>query len=197
MVERSETSRKAVLDATLRLLGVVGPGPGTNVQKLSIEAIARESGVSKATIYRWWTSKADVVFEAFVTDYLRHTVVRDDVPAIDALREHVHSVVDQYAGQEGRIVAQMIAEGQYDPAVLAQFMDGFWRGRRAVVVSLLERAQAEGSIRPDVDPALVATLVYAPIYQRLLLRDAPLDPSFADQIVDLALAGAARSGPQQ
>jgi len=190
MVERSEASRRAVLNATLKLLGVTGSGPGTNVQKLTIEAIAREAGVSKATIYRWWTSKAEVVFEAFVSDYLSHTSVREDLPALDALRDHVHAVVERYAGQEGRIVAQMIAEGQYDQTVLDQFMNGFWRGRREAVVALIERGQVEGSIRADADPALIATLVYAPIYQRLLLRDAPLDAEFADEIVTLALAGA-------
>lgn len=190
MVARSEQSRQAILDATLRLLGVTGKGPSTTVQKLSIESIAREAGVSKATIYRWWSSKAEVVFEAFLSDYLSHTPIRTDLSGVEALRAHVHSVVERYAGEEGRIVAQMIAEGQYDPAVMAQFMDGFWRGRRAAVVELLHRAQAEGSIRTDIDAAVLATIFYAPIYQRLLLGDGPLDGDFADRILDAALGGA-------
>jgi hypothetical protein len=99
-------------------------------------------------------------------------------------------VIEQYAGEEGRIVAQMIAEGQYDPSVMSQFIDGFWRGRRAAVVALLQRAQTEGLLRSDVDAALLATLFYAPIYQRLLLGDGPLDAEFADGILDAALLGA-------
>src|SRR5205085_6201861 len=55
---RSDASRVAILDATLKLL------EGTPLQQISIESIAREAGVGKATIYRWWNSKAAVVIEA-------------------------------------------------------------------------------------------------------------------------------------
>ena len=45
---RSEPTRRSILDATIRLLDT------ESVQTLTIEAIAREAGVGKATIYRWW-----------------------------------------------------------------------------------------------------------------------------------------------
>src|SRR4051812_50023874 len=115
MAVRSEESRRSILEATMKLLEDSGP-PGFTVQKLSIERIAREAGVSKTTIYRWWPSKAAVVIDTFLDNHVARTPVREDVPAIEALREHLASLAEVYAGPEGRLVAQLIAECQYDPA---------------------------------------------------------------------------------
>ncbi len=57
---RSEKSRRAIYEAALALIGEVG------YQKTTIEGIAARAGVGKQTIYRWWSSKGDVLMEAFV-----------------------------------------------------------------------------------------------------------------------------------
>lgn len=188
MVARSEESRQAILKSTLKLLGV-GTRRGTTIQKLTIEAIAKHAGVSKSTIYRWWDNKAAVVIDAFVSEYLSHTPVRDDLPFEQALRDHVMAVVHQYAGLDGKLVAQLVAEGQYDVAALQEFKNRFWLGRRAAVEALIRRGVDEGVLRPDLEPAMLANLAYAPIYLRLLLQDGPLDDKFANDIVELALHG--------
>ena len=95
----------------MKLLEDSGPD-GFTVQKLSIERIAREAGVSKTTIYRWWSSKVAVVIDTFLDNHVARTPVRQDVPAIDALREHMASLAEVYAGNEGRLVAQLIGECQ-------------------------------------------------------------------------------------
>ena len=66
---RSDASRVAILGAALKLLET------TPLQQISIESIAREAGVGKATIYRWWSSKAAVVIEAFVQYHVSHTAI--------------------------------------------------------------------------------------------------------------------------
>lgn len=188
MVARSEESRQAILKSTLKLLGV-GTRKGTTIQKLTIEAIAKDAGVSKSTIYRWWGNKVAVVIDAFVTEYITHTPVRDDAPLEDALREHVAAVVHQYAGLDGRLVAQLIAEAQYDPAAMQEFHNRFWGGRRSAVEALIQRGVEEGVLRSDVEPGMIANLVYAPIYLRLLLGGGALDDAFAADVVELALHG--------
>lgn len=189
MVARSEESRQAILQATLELLGVEKGSDGITVQRLTIEAIAKRAGVSKATIYRWWPSKAAVVLDAFVVEYLPRTPVRTDLPFIEALREHVTAVVRQYSGDDGRVIAQLIAESQYDDNTLSEFHRRFWDDRRGAVVQLMERGRDEGAVSPDVDLSIAATMVYAPIYQRLLIRDGELTEAFAREIVTLGLAG--------
>src|SRR3954452_9192981 len=117
MAVRSETSRKAVLDAALELLGDTPPGPLT-LQRLSIEGIARHAGVSKMTIYRWWPNKASLVIDAFLENHIAQTPIAARGRAIDALRAHTVALTKVYAGSEGRLVAQLIAECQFDPATL-------------------------------------------------------------------------------
>lgn len=171
---RSDASRVAILDATLKLLGT------TPLQQISIESIAREAGVGKATIYRWWNSKAAVVIEAFLHTHLSHTPMPRMGSPREALIRHIHLLIDEYNGWSGRIVAQVLAEGQGDPDVLREFRERFWYGRRAVVREVLEDARRLGEIRSDMDAELQMDMLYAPIYFRLLVGHLPLDKKFAD-----------------
>ena len=54
---RNARSHKAIVDATIKLLGSSG------YVDFSIEKVASEAGVGKQTIYRWWPSRADLVLE--------------------------------------------------------------------------------------------------------------------------------------
>jgi AcrR family transcriptional regulator len=190
MAIRSEESRRAILEATMKLLEDAGPD-GFTVQNLSIERIAREAGVSKTTIYRWWSSKVAVVIDTFLDNHVARTPVRQDIPAIDALREHMASLAEVYAGNEGRLVAQLIGECQGDEAAMAEFKKLFWIPRALVVTSLVERAISEGSMRKDLDAELVTELLYAPVYFRLLFQSGPLDAKATDAIMQTALEGLA------
>ena len=190
MAVRSETSRRAVLQATMDLLGDQPPGP-VSLQKLSIERIARESGVSKMTIYRWWPNKAALVIETFLDNHVAQTPVEDDGPALDALRTHLASLAHVYDGPEGRLIAQLIAECQFDAATLQEFKHRFWEGRVAAVSRLIRRAMEEGDLRSDVEPEEVAELLYAPIYFRLLFQTGSLDAEAAERLMDVALEGLA------
>src|SRR6478735_489700 len=190
MAVRSEQSRRAILESTMKLLDERQAG-ALSVQKLSIERIAREAGVSKTTIYRWWPSKAAVVIDTFLDNHVARTPVREDVPAIEALREHLASLAEIYAGQEGRLVAQLIAECQYDSATMAEFKERFWTPRAQAVIPLIHRAIDEGSIRGDLDPELITEMLYAPVYFRLLFRTGALDAEATGAILQAALEGLA------
>lgn len=188
MAVRSETSRKAVLQATMDLLGDQPPGP-VSLQKLSIEGIARQAGVSKMTIYRWWPNKAALVIDSFLDNHVASTPVEDDGPALAALRRHVVSLARIYAGPEGRLIAQLIAECQFDSATLHEFKQRFWEGRVIAVRRLIERAQREGDLRADLELDEAAELIYAPIYFRLLFQNGSLEAGAVERLVDVALAG--------
>lgn len=185
MASRSETSRSAILHATIKLL------QDTTVQRLSIEAIAKEAGVGKTTIYRWWPSKAAVVIDAFMEHHLVKTPIPQDVPVRDALVTHLRSLIRQYRGPTGRLVAQIIAESQYDAQTLDDFRTRFWDGRREAVTALVKRGIESGEIRDDVDAELVTEMLYSPVYLRLLFGHRPLSEKYADQAVTLAFQGLA------
>lgn len=172
---RSDTSRLAVLSSTLKLL------EKTPLQQISIESIAREAGVGKATIYRWWSSKAAVVIDAFVQNHVVHTPMPKGVSCQKALTSHIHLLVEQYGGWPGRIVAQILSEGQSDPDVLRELRERFFYGRRAVVREVIEEGRRSGEIRTDIDAETQMDILYAPIYFRLIMGHLPLDRKFADQ----------------
>ncbi|RKR45153.1 TetR/AcrR family transcriptional regulator [Paraburkholderia sp. BL17N1] len=170
---RSEETRTQILAATVRLLRT------STIQSITIEAIAREAGVGKATIYRWWDSKALVVIDAFVEHHIVKTPMPHNLPPGEAIAVHLMALVREYAGWSGRIVAQIIAEGQADPAVLREFRERFHYGRRALVREMLEawRSTARIPVPPNIET--LSELLYAPVYMRLMVGNGPLDDHFA------------------
>lgn len=169
---RSETTRRAILNATLLLL------KDETVQSITIEAIARQAGVSKATIYRWWSSKASVVIDAFIENHLVQTPMRYDLHPAEALLIHWRALAEQYRGPPGRIVAQILAEGQSDPTILREFRQRFHYGRRAVVKEVVQQIQTMHKMPAGLDSEFFMDLLYAAIYMRLLWGHAPIDEEF-------------------
>lgn len=172
---RSQATRSQILSTTIRLLET------QSVQTITIEAIAREAGVGKATIYRWWASKALVVIDAFMDHYVVKTPMDRDLPPGDAIAQHIRSIVHEYSGWSGRLVAQILAEGQSDPDVLREFRQRFHYGRRAVVREMLEAWRQSAGIPTPPNIELLGDFLYAPIYMRLMFGHAPLDENFANE----------------
>ncbi|MEX3982216.1 TetR/AcrR family transcriptional regulator [Paraburkholderia sp. EG287A] len=179
---RCETTRSQILAASLRLL------ESRPLQAITIEAIAKEAGVGKATIYRWWSSKALIVIDAFIEHHVVKTPMPRGIPPGDALAAHLLSLIREYAGWSGHIVAQILAEGQCDPTVLRELRERFHYGRRAVVREMLEQWTRTSRIPVPTDIEVLGELLYAPIYMRLLLKNAPLDEKFAREHVGYVYA---------
>lgn len=194
MAKRSESSRRAILDATVRLL----LADGATIQKLTIEAIAREAGTGKTTVYRWWPTKASVVVDALVETHLRHVPVPEGLPLLEAIEQHLSALVEEYSGPAGRLFAQLIAESQYDPEALATFRERFFDRRRDGIDALVRRGLKTGELPPDLDADLFGEMIYGPVTHRLLLGYLPLDQEFVQGLVRQAaklIAPVPASGP--
>src|SRR5438270_5714664 len=106
---RSEEARRAVLTAAARLVRRHGYG------SLTMEAIAREAGVSKQTVYRWWPQKAAVVLEA-LNEAARAVAPIPDTGSLESdLRLFIRRTVAG-ASRNRRMLAGMMAEAQLDDA---------------------------------------------------------------------------------
>ncbi len=173
---RNEATRVLILRTALDLL------KKESLQSITIEAIAKAAGVGKATIYRWWTSKAAIVIDAFIEHHIVRTPMRHDLPAGEAIVDHMQHLIEQYAGFPGQIVAQIIGEAQSNPTIIREFRERFHYGRRAVVREAIERWRASGEIDRDIDIEMLMDVLYAPIYLRLLMGHAPLDEKFAQDL---------------
>ncbi|BCJ60128.1 TetR/AcrR family transcriptional regulator [Micromonospora endophytica] len=182
---RSERSRLAVLRATRELVTEVG------YAGLSIEAIAARAGVGKQTIYRWWRSKGAVVFDAILalSEGSEGAVTLPDTGDIEAdLKVVLRATVAEFADPAFEApIRALNLEIASDPELAAEY-----RKRLAAPVdeakkARLRSAQQAGQIRADADLDLALELLYAPLYQRWLLRSAPLTPEYADALVEHVL----------
>ena len=177
---RSEQSRLAVLDATYKLLKT------TKVRDLSIEGIALEAGVGKATIYRWWTNKNAVVIDTFVGFMLPSTPMPQTESALEAISRHLALLVKQYRGERGQMVAEILAEGQSDKGLQEAFRERFFRNRRAAVREVVLRGVEKGEFAPDLDVDTAIDMLYGAVYFRLLMGHGPLDARYGKALGEMA-----------
>ena len=183
---RSERARKAVIRSTLALLKRVG------FNELSIEAVAAHAGVGKATIYRRWPNKAELVIDAFASAVEKELRFPSAGPVLKSIHAQMRRWAVIFHSPLGQIVATVIGAGQSEPEILQAFRTYWVEPRRVEARALLRQAIKKGDLRADLDPDVVLDLLYGPLYLRLLLRHAPLDQNFVDvvfEIVSPALSG--------
>lgn len=177
---RIERSRTVILEATLDELADVGYGAFT------VERVARRAGVSKATIYRHWDGKLELVSDAVAL--LKHMV---QPPDTDDHREKIvgllRGIAEMLADSRfAACVPAVVSAAERDPA-LREFHHRSSTQRRAFVVGLLGEAQAAGHLDPDCDTALLAELLVAPIFFRRLMTPTPFPPDQIDTLVAAVL----------
>lgn len=180
---RSEQSRVAVLRATSELLQEVG------LRAMTTEEISNRSGVSKATIYKWWSNKHAVAVEAFLTEMMAEAPDPDTGSAREDFRRVVRGLGHFYGGGSGRVFAQLIGEAQFDPLVNAELHTHLVAPRRALMRTVWARGVARGELRPDMDPDAAIDQLIGPMLYRLLLAHTPLDDASADAMVEGAMCG--------
>jgi AcrR family transcriptional regulator len=178
---RSTESQQAILEATWKLLKKI------TVRDLSIEGIAKEAGVGKTTIYRWWSSKTAVVVDALMVHVITEISFTESDNAQEALLKQVSSVVKALSGENGRIVAGIIAEGQTDKEALQDFRDRFLLPRREAAKEVIIQGIKTGEFDCNLDPELAMDILYGSIYCRLLLEHLPLDPEFSYSMPEMIL----------
>ncbi|WP_445489509.1 TetR/AcrR family transcriptional regulator [Rhodopseudomonas sp. RCAM05734] len=183
---RSEAGRQAILSTAGKLLYEVG------LQQMSMEEIAKQSGVGKATLYRWWPSKTMIALDAYLEEMRGKVIVPDTGSAKEDFRQQIRSVIKFYAGKEGEIFSSFIAAAQGDLDFAVSFRDKFLNQRREGVRMIWDRGVKTGEFRDDVTPEVALDMMYALIVYRLLTGRAQLSLSLADEIVDVAMKGLIR-----
>ncbi|MEV5506900.1 TetR/AcrR family transcriptional regulator [Streptomyces orinoci] len=182
----------AVIDAVVRLLE-----EGVGIGDLSMERIAREAGVGKATVYRRWPGK-----EALMLDVLRSLdIAYDPPPAGSTVRDALVHLLELMrrrvlAKRSSAVLRTVIAQVKAHPAVWREYHDTILEARRQVFESVLRRGIAEGLIRPGADLELLTDLLVSPLLSRSVLHEwKELPEGLCEEIVDTVLFGAGAAGP--
>ncbi|MDL4817226.1 TetR/AcrR family transcriptional regulator [Actinomadura opuntiae] len=162
---------------------------------LTMEGIARRAGVSKQTLYRWWSSPAQILLEA-LNEGAEQIAPLEETGDLEAdLRRFAHSSILGARGPVARLLTTLMAEAQRDPAFGKAFRAGFLAHRRSIMLSLLNRAADRGDISPDADLDLAVEAFYGTLWYRLLSGSGPIDEHFADDLTRLTLTHLHRPGP--
>jgi AcrR family transcriptional regulator len=183
---RNQESRRAILDAAFAILDEEG------YQAVTMSAIVARAGVGRQTLYRWWPSKATLVFDAFLDKVTIGPALATGESFPDLLRGYAQGFLALYVeGAAGGRLRELIGAAQTDPE-LARALAGQWfEPRRAPVRQALRAAQEAGDIRADIDPDTALDLVFAPLHYRLLVSGEPVDAGYVDTVVDLCLTALA------
>lgn len=181
---RSEAARVAILRSTLRLLRSNG------FNELSIEAIAADANVGKATVYRWWPNKGALVVDAFSSSVRKQLLFPDTGSVRTDMRLQMSHVVDLFRSRRGQIVAALIGGGQTDPELIEAFRERFIRPRRMEAYETLRRGIKRGELPRNADLDLILDLLYGAIYMRFLIWKDGLSKEFIEEVCRLVLDGA-------
>ena len=151
---RSEKSRKAILDATRRLM------THSSLGELSIEAIAKKAKVGKTTIYRWWPNKASVAMEAFLEQPGVQNIMPTSASPTETIKKQIENLIRQLKGQNGRIIAGIIAESQSDASVLDLIYDKFLKDRVGTLYTQFELGQKSGEFNTELDSDIAIDMIF-------------------------------------
>ncbi len=196
---KPETRPDEILDAALQVFAIHG------YRATRLEQVAAAAGVTKGTIYHYFTSKEQLLLEAARKRRIRifaeaEAAIGDsNEPASVRLRRGHHMAWHRWCNPQSRqLVRLMISEVSVEaPAVFQEWLrDGFLRGIR-LVAGLIEEGKKSGEFRPDVDAEVAARLLNSGMYFHLLLHYemgmnllAPIDVErFIDASLDTVLNG--------
>ncbi len=177
---RVEGDREAeVLDATVRVLADVG------YDRLTMDEVASEAHASKATLYRRWDSKADLVVDA-----VSRTKGIPDAEARDtgSLRGDLLSLSCGPCGQAHQlpmsVLGGLLTALQTDAELSTAWRGRFMAPRMAVTRTIFERAASRGELRPDLDLELILTVLPSMCVFRCTVEGRVVDENFVARVLD-------------
>ncbi len=181
---RSEQAERAIIAAALDLFAESGP------DGLCMERVAARAGVGKATIYRRWPGKEDLLLDALASlktplpEPKGRSVREDLVAVLDAMCD------DAADPRRARQFALLQGEGAKYPRLMARFAETVVEPRREVVRSVLRRGVATGELREDADIEVAMFMLRGASLASTLHGQEPVE-DYAKRVVDGLLRGLA------
>ncbi|MEU8812954.1 TetR/AcrR family transcriptional regulator [Actinoplanes sp. NPDC048796] len=168
---------QAILRATYELLGETG------YQGLRVDAVAARAQASKATLYRHWPTKAELVADAVRVC----KAVDKPLPDTGTLRGDLTAwfcdMATMIGSDQGPILAGLFMALHTEPELAMQLRQ-MQESKLPLAESICERAVARGELRPGYDARLIEEIVPAMVFMRRFALGEPLDQAFIDHLVD-------------
>jgi AcrR family transcriptional regulator len=169
--EHRAARRQQILDAARRCFLRDG------FHTTSMQDVIAEAGLSVGAVYRYFSSKEELIraiaqsviggAASVFDEIVAHT---PPLPLVDAL-DRALAYVETEAGEDGilRIAMQVWAEALRDPT-LGEFVAETYGGFQARFTEIAERAKESGELPPDAEPAAVGTVLFGMVPGYVLQR---------------------------
>jgi AcrR family transcriptional regulator len=150
---------------------------------LTMDAVASAAGVGKATIYRRWRTKSDLVADA-VAELSSMRIDAPDTGSLEGdLRVLMHWLVGAVNGDLGAATLSLLSAMPHEPDLREAFRTGPMVIWSSTFRQVWERAEKRGEVTEPVAGTAVASTASAPIVQRWLFSGEPVPESFADELL--------------
>jgi AcrR family transcriptional regulator len=182
---RSEQAEQAIIEATLDLFAEQG------FEGVCVEAVAARAGVGKATIYRRWPNKEELLVAALgalKSPYPepKGVSVREDLVAMLSVM-----CADMADPRKANRYALLLGEGKKYPRLMARYAETVVQPRRELMRSVLRRGIANGELRPDIDVEIAMLALTGTVLAKGREAGVQMDGELAARIVDELLLGLA------
>lgn len=178
---RNQNTRAAVLAAARDLMATVG------YQRLTMEGVARRSGASKATVYRWWPTKGVLVLEATAKE-IAIGPVPDSGDTESDLRIAIEQLIETFSQPLASIVIfAAITTVEADPVMAATFREEYVYPWRVTAAQAITRGIERGDLAID-DAQFVLDVIVGTVFQRTLVMKEPMITGLTDNLLGLLLA---------
>jgi AcrR family transcriptional regulator len=175
---RAEAREQAILDAALELVLEVG------YDRLSMDALAERAHAGKATIYRHWSGKAEVVAEAIRQRHCDEEVVADTGSLRGDLLATITCIEQSVSSEDGALISGVLCAMRTDPVLANLMRTQTVESKRTNCMQLVDRAVARGELPPSAAGDVLYEVLPAMVITRSVINGEELTEEFATHLVD-------------
>lgn len=174
---RGPERRTAIYDSVFELLAELG------YDRMTMDAVAARAHVSKATIYRTWPDKPELVAEA-----LRHHFGTSPVPPeTGSLRGDLIAIMmracQSSGGVEGDVVAGVMTAASRNPVLARTMRKYIYEMKHEMYETIVRQAAERGEVTSSTDPELLHEVLHSMVLARRM-EACDMDEQFAYHVVD-------------
>jgi AcrR family transcriptional regulator len=186
--KRDHTRDPEILDAALDVLAEEG------YDGMTIDMVAARAKAGKATLYRRWASKGELVVDA-VACMKKGDLDLDHLPDTGTLRGDLVAMIKprsiEDAERKLQIMAGLMSVLARSPELSDAISAAIIEPRAEVNRVLLRRARDRGEISPDVDIDALALISPSMASYRVMVLKKPVDREFLISLIDGVILPAA------
>ncbi|HEY3086886.1 MAG TPA: TetR/AcrR family transcriptional regulator [Jatrophihabitantaceae bacterium] len=181
--KRGAELEDAIHDAVFAELADVGYAGFT------VEAVAARAKTGKASIYRRWGTKQDLVVEAFLARFggpgdILEELRSEPGATTRELLVRLATRICEASDAAGEVMRAVACEATRDPELAAAVEQKVHNPKRAAFVELLRRGVERGEVRPDAACSLYADILPAMLTYQMVLNNQRVTEQDAIRIVD-------------